>query len=80
MACGLPVIVTDQVGASDHIIPGENGFIVPANSVEKLSEKILYFYNDRNQRDSFGKKSFALSQDLSWPRVTERFIESVIRI
>ena len=80
MACGPPVIVTDQVGASDHIIPGENGFIVPANSVEKLSEKILYFYNDRNQRDSFGKKSFALSQDLSWPRVTERFIESVIRI
>ena len=80
MACGLPVIVTDQVGASDHIIPGENGFIVPANSVEKLSEKILYFYNDRNQRDSFGKKSFTLSQDLSWPRVTERFIESVIRI
>ena len=40
MACGLPVIVTNQVGASDHVIDGENGFIVSAGSVKQLADKI----------------------------------------
>jgi glycosyltransferase involved in cell wall biosynthesis len=74
MACGLPVIVTDQVGASDHVICDYNGFIVPANSVKELSEKMLYFYNNRDQKKIFGEKSYYLSQNLSWPLVTRRFI------
>jgi glycosyltransferase involved in cell wall biosynthesis len=38
IACGLPVIVTDQVGcAPDLVHPGENGWIVPADDVEALA-------------------------------------------
>ena len=77
MACGLPVIVTDQVGASDHVICDYNGFVIPANSVKELSEKILYFYNNRDQKKIFGKKSYYLSQNLSWPLVTRRFISCI---
>ena len=77
MACGLPVIVTDQVGASDHVICDYNGFIVPANSVKELSEKMLYFYNNRDQKKIFGEKSYYLSQKLSWPLVTRRFISCI---
>ena len=42
MACALPVIVTDQVGASDHVISGENGFIVRAASITDLAEKFSF--------------------------------------
>ena len=77
MACGLPIIVTDQVGASEHIISGENGFIVPANSAEKLSEKIRYFFENRDQQDAFGKKSYSISQALSWSSITQKFMDSV---
>jgi len=38
MACGLPVVVTDQVGCGpDLVIPDENGWIVPANDVAALA-------------------------------------------
>jgi len=40
LACGLPAIVTEHVGARDVIRPGENGFIVPPRSIEALAEAI----------------------------------------
>ena len=39
LAHGLPVIATDEVGASDDLIEsGTNGYVVPAGSVEALAE------------------------------------------
>ena len=60
MACGLPVIVTDQVGASDHVIDGENGFIVSAGSVKQLADKIKFFNSSRDNCIAFGRKSLVL--------------------
>ena len=38
LAYGLPVAVTDQVGAGDDLIdPGVNGYVVPAGSAEGLA-------------------------------------------
>ena len=37
MACGLPVIATDQCGAAELIRPGINGWIVPAGNAEALA-------------------------------------------
>jgi len=48
MACGLPVIVTENVGASDIVTDGKNGFIIPIRDVEALKEKLLFFYENRN--------------------------------
>lgn len=33
MACGLPVIVSDHVGAADLVVPGESGFVVPYDNI-----------------------------------------------
>jgi glycosyltransferase involved in cell wall biosynthesis len=39
LAHGLPVIVTDQVGAGDDLIePGTNGYVVPAGLAQGLTE------------------------------------------
>jgi glycosyltransferase involved in cell wall biosynthesis len=41
LAHGLPVIVTDQVGAGDDLIDhGTNGFVVPTGSSEGLAEAL----------------------------------------
>lgn len=77
MACGLPVIVTDQVGASDHVLDGENGFIVPAASVEALLEKIRFLNFNRDQCLKFGEKSRDLSKSLSWSSVTRHFVSEI---
>ena len=39
LAHGLPVIVSDQVGAGDDLVePGANGYVVPAGSPQALAE------------------------------------------
>ena len=43
MAMGKPIITTDSVGCRDTVEDGINGFIVPAENAEALSEAILQF-------------------------------------
>lgn len=77
MACGLPVIVTDQVGASDHVVSGENGFIVPAASIIDLAEKIQFFDSNFDQCAAFGEKSLSIAESLSWADVTRNFANAI---
>jgi glycosyltransferase involved in cell wall biosynthesis len=44
MACGLPVITTRNTGASDLVIPGENGEVVPIRNPEAMAEAILKWW------------------------------------
>ena len=77
MASGLPVIVTDQVGALDYVVDGENGFVVSAGSVEQLADKIKFFDSSRNQCLKFGEKSRDLSKSLNWSSVTRHFVSEI---
>ena len=67
MACGLPVICTENTGGSEIIDDGVNGFIIPIKDVNILKDKILIFYNNE---DKLKKMSFLAHQkaqkDLSW--------------
>jgi glycosyltransferase involved in cell wall biosynthesis len=40
-ASGLPVIVTDEGGPSENIIPGETGFVLKANNPAPFVEKVF---------------------------------------
>lgn len=40
MACGLPVIVTEDSGASSLVRNGENGWIVPSGRIEPLARAL----------------------------------------
>jgi glycosyltransferase involved in cell wall biosynthesis len=42
MACGLPVIVSENVGAADLIQDGVNGFVVPIRSPEIIADKLRF--------------------------------------
>jgi alpha-maltose-1-phosphate synthase len=44
LACGLPVITTRNTGASDLILPGENGEIVPIRDPEAVAEAVLKWW------------------------------------
>lgn len=46
MACGLPVIVTENVGASDLVRDGVNGFIVPIRSPHLIAERLRQLRDD----------------------------------
>ncbi len=55
MACGLPCIVTDILGARDLILNGETGVLVPPSDPEKMAEAIIGFMNDKEKCLQFGK-------------------------
>jgi len=57
MACGLPVIVTNQSGAADLIESGVNGFIVPPRDIEKISEKLQYLAANPHISSQMGKSA-----------------------
>lgn len=44
MACALPVIVTENVGASDLLTDGVDGFVIPIRDVDLLAERLRYLY------------------------------------
>lgn len=83
MACGTPVIVSENTGAKDIIENGENGFIVGVADQNKLSEKILYYYENRDELERMGLNAYKSVQHLTWEsyygqinRILERLKES----
>ena len=44
MAYGLPVIVTENTGAKEKVLDGENGFVIPVRDVGSIKEKLRYYY------------------------------------
>ncbi len=55
MACELAPVVTDVPANREWIKNGENGFIVPMNDVDALSEKIIYLIKNDRIRGNYGK-------------------------
>jgi glycosyltransferase involved in cell wall biosynthesis len=45
-ASGLPVIVTDQGGPQENLIPDKTGIIFPANDADALSRAVLQMVGD----------------------------------
>ena len=58
MAFGLPVITTNRCVAGLELIKdGENGYIIPVNSVNVLTEKIMCLINNEQLRTKFRKEN-----------------------
>ncbi len=81
MACGLPVIFTPNTGGEDFIRDGIDGFMVPIRSVEKLKEKILYFYENPDVALRMGESAKArVSQGFTWDDYGKKMIAAYEKI
>lgn len=65
-ACGLPVIVSENVGTT--IRDGVDGFVVPARSSEAIAEKIIYLYNHPGDCRSMGQSARRHVQQFTWDK------------
>lgn len=57
LACGLPVVSTKNVGASEMIEEGKTGFVVENRDIDAIAEKILMLYDDKGLVESMSKNS-----------------------
>ena len=44
MACGLPIICSENTGGSEIVDHGINGYVIPIKNIEILKNKIQEFY------------------------------------
>jgi glycosyltransferase involved in cell wall biosynthesis len=72
MNFSLPVVVSDKVGcARDLVSNGRNGFIVPAEDVGALAERIEALIESAELRERFGTESRAIVDEWSPERTAE---------
>jgi glycosyltransferase involved in cell wall biosynthesis len=57
MACGLPIIATNQGAITESVIHEQNGFIVQPFSPDEISEKLSLLMHHASLRSEMGKQS-----------------------
>ncbi len=78
MACGLPVITTNKVGASvDLVKDGVNGYVVQEQSCNELYSAIRRLVSDKTLRLKMGSASKLLINGFSIDRTAEGVKEAI---
>ena len=75
MSCGLPVIISDMVGAKDIMENGREGFIIPVKDVDAISEKIQYFYDNPSEIRRMGKNAREKAKEYTWESFANEIID-----
>ena len=67
LACGLPVIVTDQAGAGECVRPGRSGWIVPAADADAIAASLEEACGRREELWSMGQQARADIEQYAGP-------------
>lgn len=74
MACGLPVITTENAAGDDLVEEGQTGFIIPTGDPDLLSEKILWMVKNPKEAEEMGRRGLAkMKQTYTEKKYYERF-------
>ena len=82
MACGTPVIVTENTGSKDAVEQG-GGFIIPVADKSALKEKLLYFYDRRTEVGRLGREAYQVAQQYTWGKYVDQVqqaLESIAQL
>ena len=77
LACGLPVIVSPNVGASDLIRDGHEGFLVPVCSAEAIADRLNLLNRDRQLLADMSRQAHAAAEAHSWKSYRDQWGEAV---
>ncbi|MFH1980536.1 MAG: glycosyltransferase family 4 protein [Pseudomonadota bacterium] len=69
MAAGIPVVITDRVGARDLVVDRVNGFVLPVDPPPETLAAAMGALLDEGTRCAMGKANRAAAGRLSWDAV-----------
>jgi len=75
MATGCPVIVSDQVGAKQAVTDRESGWIVPADDVSALADRMRWCIEHPDAVPSMREAARSDAADYSWDAYHRRVVE-----
>ena len=74
LSFGLPIIATENSGASDIITDGEEGFIIPIRSADAIAEKIEWLAKDEANYTGMRKKAKQRASSLHGWKETQQLL------
>ena len=72
MSLGCLIISSANVGASEIIKDGKNGFLFPVGNAEKLAEKIIYCLDNYKRLNRVREEAANYARKLTWSRIAEQ--------
>jgi glycosyltransferase involved in cell wall biosynthesis len=77
MLCRLPCVATDVGGNKEALHDGENGYLVPNESVERMVEAIAFLLEDGELRNRMGNESRRIALEAF---ALERMMQGLIEV
>jgi glycosyltransferase involved in cell wall biosynthesis len=73
MACGAPVVLTDQRGARDYAVDGENCLMVPVRCPERVAQAVVRILTDSHLASRLREGGLRTAADYRWEPALDRF-------
>jgi len=80
MASGIPIVATAIEGNLEQIRDGIEGFLVPIDDVDLISEKMCLLIENRDLRKKMGENARQRSQFYSWEKMVDKYENCYRRI
>ena len=75
LACGLPVLISEMVGAKELVASGSNGWIVPAGDAAALAERMAWCVRHRETVRGMREECRRSAAAATWPAYHHRLAE-----
>ena len=76
-SCGLPLILSENTGLKDLIQEGVNGFVVPIQSAEAITEKVCYFIEHPEKIETMGKCARKTAEQYTWDNYSDHVTKAI---
>ena len=80
MATGLPVLLSEHVGAKEVMDEGETGWVVPAEDTDALAERMRWCIEHPEPVRSMGDAAITAAQDYSWAAYRDRVTDVIASV
>lgn len=80
MACGVPVVMTDDGGSRDYAVDGHNALVVPVKDAKAMRRGIERVMQDQELRTRLVDAGLRTAFDFHWDQVTRTFVDVVFPV
>jgi glycosyltransferase involved in cell wall biosynthesis len=77
MACGLPVILSENTSAHDVVADGVNGYVVPIRDAPAIAERLRHLHAHDEVRRAMGRAARERVLSLTWAAYGSRIVDLV---
>ena len=80
LGAGVPVICTNNTGASELIEDGYNGYVIPVGSTISIQEKVDWFIDNKDKIENMSKNAHDTAKRYTWDKYNKEITNSIEEI